>query len=162
MMKSPAVANCTRYQHSIWGLSLPVNVHHLHQETNATSCINIYYQNMQHIAQYIWKWVEKLLGMHARYVDPLPLCHSTKFCTLRCLEIKKAHCVEVARCMVESLELFNRNIDYDTHLDQEIHDNLFLHIGYINRASLNFLMVWFFTRFASWQIPITGTKKSTK
>ena len=75
-------------------------------------------------------------GWHARYVDSPPLCHSTKFCTSRCLEIKKTHCVENARCLAESLELLNRNIDYDTHLDPEIHDDLLLHVGHINRASL--------------------------
>ena len=75
--------------------------------------------------------------MHAKYVDPPPLCHSTIFCTVRYLEIKKAHCVEIARCLAESLELLNRNIDYDTHLDPEIHD-LYLHVGHINRANLKF------------------------
>ena len=83
---------------------------------------------MQHIAECLWERVEKLLGMHARYVDPLPLYHSTRFYMLRCLEIKKCHLAEVARCLTESLELLNQNIDYDTHLDPEIHD-LFLHVG---------------------------------
>ena len=32
----------------------------------------------------------------------------------------------------------NGNIDYDTHIDPEIHDDLFLHVGCINRASLKF------------------------
>ena len=60
---------------------------------------------------YIWLVTYVVVGMHVRYVDLLPLCHLTKLCTLRCLEIKKAHCVEIARCLAESFELLNRNID---------------------------------------------------
>ena len=124
--------------------------------------INIYYQIMQHIAECLWERVEKLLGMHGRYVDPLPLCHSTRFCMLRCLEIKKHHLVEVARCLTESLELLDWNIDYDTHLDSEIHDDLFLHVGCVNRASLTFFIGMVLKKVCSIDDPNHRHKKEYK
>ena len=102
--------------------------------------INIYYQMMEHIVQYVRDFsVHYIQYTPATIVKKLPLCHRSCECSITCRERKKEHLHEVAHCLTEYLERLLHNTNYERNLKIEYHDELCVNISQTNKVSLKFL-----------------------